>query len=181
MKIKNYTEKIEIPTGVTLKLTGSTISLKGPLGEVTKVFKMPAIDFSSEGNSVVLKIEKFGVYQREQLNTIKAHVKNMIHGCQNGNNYLLKICSSHFPITAAVSGNKFVVKNLYGEKVARELIIKSGAKVVVKAEIIEVTGPDKDIVSQVAADIEMLTRIVDRDRRIFQDGIYIISKNGVRI
>ena len=45
-------------------------------------------------------------------------------------------------------------------------------------EMISVTGINKEIVSQAAADIEQLTRRVGFDRRIFQDGIYIVEKDG---
>jgi large subunit ribosomal protein L6 len=102
----------------------------------------------------------------------------MIQGCTKGYRYMLKICASHFPVTVTVSGKKFSVKNLLGEKIPRELELKPGAKVEVKGEVIEVSGPDKDLVSQVAADIEKLTKVTERDRRIFQDGIYITSKDG---
>ena len=74
--------------------------------------------------------------------------------------------------------NKFVVKNLLGEKVPRELTLKEGPKVKINDTIIEVTGCDKELVSQVAADIETLTKIRNKDKRIFQDGIYMTTKDG---
>lgn len=178
MKTKNFNEKLEIPEDIELELDGSTVKLKGKSGEVSRYFKMPGFKFANEGNSIVVSIDKYGVYENEKFKTIQAHIKNMIQGIQEGFVYKLKICSSHFPMNVAVSGNKFVVKNLFGEKVPRELIIKEGAKVEVKGDAVEVSGPSKEIVAQVAADIEKLTKITKRDRRIFQDGIYIVSKNG---
>ena len=47
--------------------------------------------------------------------------------------------------------------------------------------IIEVEGTDKELTSQQAASIEQLTRRPGYDKRVFQDGIYIIEKDGKRI
>lgn len=178
MKQRNFKEKIEIPKGVELKLDGSEVTLKGSAGEVTKLFKMPAFSFTNEGNSLVVACDVYGVRDKQKFFTIKAHIKNLIQGCQEGYTYKLKICSSHFPMNVSVSGNKLHIKNLLGEKVPRELILKEGADVKINGDIIEITGLNKEIVSQVAASIEILTRVKNKDRRIFQDGIYITSKNG---
>jgi large subunit ribosomal protein L6 len=178
MKQKNFKGAIEIPAGIELKVDGSKVTLKGKLGEVTKVFSMPAFRFSREGAMLVVSCDKYGIYDHEKFMTVKAHLRNMIKGCNEGYLYKLKTCSAHFPMNVSVSGNKFVVKNMLGEKVPRELVIKPGVKVEVKADMVEVSGLNKETVSQVAADIEKLTNVTNRDRRIFQDGIYITSKDG---
>jgi large subunit ribosomal protein L6 len=178
MKQTNFKEKIEIPADVEFSLGGRIISLKGSKGEVLKEFKMQGFDFNKEGNSLLISCAKYRSRDNEKFFTIKAHIKNMINGVNEGYTYKLKVCSSHFPMNVSISGNKLSVKNLLGEKVPRELKIKDGVKATLNGDIIEITGVDKERVSQVAADIEILTRVSNRDRRIFQDGIYIIDKNG---
>ncbi|MFT4303254.1 MAG: 50S ribosomal protein L6 [Candidatus Woesearchaeota archaeon] len=178
MKIKDFKELIEIPEGVDLVLDGQKITIKGKLGEVVKIYKMPRFVFAKEGKNLLITCNNYSVYDRRNLQTIKAHIKNMIQGANEGFVYQLKICASHFPMTVAVQGNKLSVKNLLGEKVPRVLDLKKNTKVEVKGDIIEVSGTDLELVSQQAGDIEQLTRITNRDRRIFQDGIYIINKAG---
>ena len=45
-----------------------------------------------------------------------------------------------------------------------------------EGNLIYVESCDKELAGQVAADIEQTTRRPGFDRRIFQDGIYIIEK-----
>ena len=73
------------------------------------------------------------------------------------------------------------VKNYMGETVPRTLTIKPGVDVVVKEPDITVTSVNKELAAFTAAAIEQITRRPNFDRRIFQDGIYIIHKDGVDI
>lgn len=181
MKIKDFKETIEIPEGTTLSIEGQLVTIKGSFGEVKKEFKMPRFKFVQEGSNLVITCKDYNVYDKRNFATVKAHVKNMIKGANEGFEYLLKICSSHFPMNVSVSGNKLVVKNLLGEKVPRELVLKDNVDVKVDGDIISVKGANIEIVSLVASDMEQLTRITDRDRRIFQDGIYITNKAGKKV
>ena len=109
--------------------------------------------------------------------TWNAHLKNMVKGVTDGFTYTLKVLYSHFPMTAEVKGREFVVNNYFGEKVPRRADILEGVEVKVqnKTEII-VSGNNKEKVGQTAANIERCTTIKNRDRRVFQDGIYLIGK-----
>ena len=80
-------------------------------------------------------------------------------------------------MTLSVKGDIFVVNNYFGERVPRNADILSGVEVKVnnKVEVV-VSGIDKELVGQTAANIEKCATVKNRDRRVFQDGIYLINK-----
>lgn len=174
-------KEIEVPEGVTVEYKDRIFSAKGPKGEVTKRIYFPVTQISIENGLVKVVSENAGKKEKKIIGTVVAHIKNIIKGAEEGFVYKLKICSGHFPMNVSVSGNKFSVKNLLGEKVPRELTLKEGATVKIDGSIITVESNDKETAGQVSADIEQLTRRPGFDRRIFQDGIYIIEKNGKAI
>ena len=81
-------------------------------------------------------------------------------------------------MTVTISDNKLHVKNFLGEKVPRVLNLKEGTTVKVDGALIHVTSSSKELAGQVSGDIEQLTRRPGFDTRVFQDGIYIINKDG---
>ena len=58
---------------------------------------------------------------------------------------------------------------------------KGKVEIKLNGDEIIVKGIDKETVGNIAGRIEQLTRITDRDRRKFQDGIFIIEKAGKEI
>jgi large subunit ribosomal protein L6 len=58
------------------------------------------------------------------------------------------------------------------------LDLKNDADVKIEGDLIYVTSQNKETAGQASADIEQLTRRPGYDTRIFQDGIYIINKDG---
>ena len=109
--------------------------------------------------------------------TWNAHLNNMVKGVTDGFTYNLKAFYSHFPMTLAVNGNTFQVNNYFGERVPRTAHILDNVTVKVsnKTEV-TVSGIDKEAVGQTAANIERCTTVKKRDRRVFQDGIYLLDK-----
>ncbi|MFH1638268.1 MAG: 50S ribosomal protein L6 [Candidatus Woesearchaeota archaeon] len=170
--------EIEAPEGIEIKLDGKILTIKGPKGEVSKKFDVASVDISSEGNKVKLSPKKFTKRQKMFINTFEAHINNMLKGTKEGFEYKLKICSSHFPMSVSVEGDNVIIKNFLGEKVNRKALIVKGANVKIQADTITVTSADKETAGQTAANMEQATRITNRDRRIFQDGIWITEKAG---
>ena len=110
------------------------------------------------------------------IGTIRSHITNMIHGVTDGFTYHMKIVYAHFPMTVKVTGNKVTIENFLGERYPRTAKIVGSAKVQVKGEEVTITGINKEDVGQTMANLEQATKIKGRDPRVFQDGIYLISK-----
>ena len=174
----NLRKELDIPDGVVAAISGPHLTLKGSKGEVKREFKKHAVSIKVEGNKIIFEIGRATKENKKMMGSLAAHTKNMIKGCLENHTYTLKICAGHFPMTVSVTGDKLNVKNFLGEKVPRVLHLKEGASVKVEGQIITVTSSSKEIAGQVSADIEQLTRRPGFDTRIFQDGCYIISKDG---
>lgn len=180
---KSPIKKIAIPAGVQLDVENNIYKFKGPKGEASKKLISPEIKITKQDNTLVLEsaVKKPTRTEKDLINTFTSHIKNLITGVQDGYTYKLKVCASHFPITVTVDKDEVVVKNFLGEKIPRKSKILAGAKVKVEGDVITIEGADLENVSQTAANIEIATRIVNRDRRKFQDGIYITEKAGVKL
>lgn len=172
---------VEIPEKVTVLVDGNLFTAKGPKGEVTRKFLYKNIDMSVSGKNVFFKTLKPTKREKAAIFTTEAHLKNMFKGVIEGSIYKLKICSGHFPMKVSLKGDMFEVKNFMGETVPRTLVIKPGVTVDIKEPEITVTSPDKELAAQTAASIEQVTRRASFDRRVFQDGIYIIIKDGLEL
>ena len=110
-----------------------------------------------------------------------SHIRNLIKGVNKGFTYKVKVCSGHFPINLTTEDNTIIINNFLGEKIPRKAKILPGVTTKIEGEIISLDGTDKESVSQSSANIELATRITKRDKRVFQDGCYIISKDGKEI
>jgi large subunit ribosomal protein L6 len=171
-------EELEIPQGTSIKVDGDTFTVQGLKGETQKKLYNPKIKAIVTSNLIVFEAKKGTQREKRLIKAYIAHLKSMIKGVGQTHNYKLKICSSHFPMTASVKGNVFEIKNFVGETIPRTLALPEGVKVSVDGQFIIVEGVNKEKTGQTAALIEKLTRRAAFDKRIFQDGIYVIEKDG---
>ena len=177
-KKQNVRIEVALPGGVAASVAGNMLIIKGPKGEVTRELKQKNVSVKIDGQKIILETKRFTKKDKKMAYSLTAHAKNMIKGTTQTHEYTLKICAGHFPMTVAVADNKLSVKNFLGEKVPRILPLKEGASVKVDGQLIHITSTSKEIAGQVAAGIEQLTRRPGFDTRVFQDGIYIINKDG---
>ncbi len=175
---KQFKETLTLPEKVTCTIQGTTVTLKGTKGELSRRFPNPNISIATAANGISLTTKSTAKKDKKTIGSIKSHIKNMIKGVSEGYVYEMKICSGHFPMNVAVAGKEFVVKNFLGERVPRKIQIKGNVTIKINGSDIKLEGVQKEEVSQTAASIEQLTRRSNFDRRIFQDGIYIITKDG---
>lgn len=175
---KELYQEIEIPEGVEANLEGTLLKVKGPEGESEREFRIVNLDFRKEGNKILVGHKKASKNEKKMINTIASHIRNMIKGSQEKFEYQLKICSSHFPMTVEINGREITVKNFLGEKIPRKTNVPENVDVEINKDIILVKSVDKEKAGQAAANFETVTKISNRDRRVFQDGIFIINKAG---
>ena len=178
---KKLDETLDIPEGINVSIEGYKITVSKGDKSVSKVLATKKLKFENKDGKIVFSADKNTKRERKMLGTYKALIKCMFKGVTEGHKYLMKICSGHFPMTVTVSGNELTVKNFLGESVIRKTTFSQGVKVKIAGEEIIIESIDKQLAGQTAAKIEILTRIKGRDLRRFQDGIYIINKDGKEI
>jgi len=171
-------EKISIPEMITATIEGNILKLKGEKGELSRKFIHPKIGIKIDKNLIEINGRDIRRKEEALIGTFIAHINNMIKGVTEGFEYKMKTVFSHFPIKTSVDGNEFVIENFLGERSARRAKILEGITVEVKGDDVSVKGIDKEKVGQTVANIERAAMVKKRDIRIFQDGIYRISKGG---
>ena len=174
----NLSKTIELREGVTTVLEGTLLKIKGAKGETERVFRHPKISLVVEGNKITLSCKNATKREKTLIGSYNSHINNMVQGAEEGFVYKLKICSGHFPMNVTVKGKELVIQNFFGESVPRKVGVLEGAKITITGQEIVVESVDKEIAGQMAARIENLCRITNRDIRIFQDGCYITHKAG---
>lgn len=180
---QEITKEIQIPEGINIEIDGDIITVKGLKGELKRKFILGKINIKKEDSRIILGAEKATKREKKIAGSIVAHIKNMMRGVKEGYEYKLQICSVHFPINVQVDASRkiLLIKNFLGEIKDRVAIIPQNVEVKVNGDVITVTSLDIELAGQTAANIEFASKIRKRDRRVFQDGIYITEKAGEKI
>lgn len=178
---RDINEIVEIPQGIVANVNNGIVEMKGNGKEIKKVLPQnPKVKMELKEGKIIFTAKNATKRELKLTNSLIAHVKNMIDGINEDFLYKLEICNVHFPVTVRVDGNELRIKNFLGEKIERVAKIIDNVKVSVKGTSIEVSSPDIEAAGQTAARMELATKIRNRDRRVFQDGIFIIEKPGRR-
>ncbi|OGJ21396.1 hypothetical protein A3K73_09190 [Candidatus Pacearchaeota archaeon RBG_13_36_9] len=177
--LNSIVEEKEIPAGVEVEINGQEIAVKKEGKEIRK--KMPKVMMEKKENKIIVKTMGATKRERKQINTIISHISNMLAGLETDYVYKLQICSVHFPMNVAVKDNLVIIKNFLGETKERKAKILDNVTVKIDREIITVSSPDKEAAGQTAGNIEKRTRTRNKDRRIFQDGIYMTEQAGIKL
>ena len=176
-KLDRIEHTIELPEGVSASLDGTTLKVNGPNGNLEREYHSSTLKLMVESDKVIVQVDLPRRKDKALAGTWNAHINNMVKGVTSGFTYNLKALYSHFPMTLKQEGNELVVNNYFGERVPRRAKILPGVKVEIKNKVeLVVSGIDKELVGQTAANIERCATVKNRDRRVFQDGIYLLSK-----
>lgn len=172
-------KELEVPEGVNVEIDGKTVKVSGEKGQVERTFKhFHDIKMEKKGNKIVVSSESERRKVKGMIGTIVAHTQNMIKGVKNGYTYNMKVVYSHFPVSVKVQGDRVLINNFIGEKTPRIAKIVGSTQVQVNGKDVTLTGINKEEVGQTMGNIEQSCRIVGKDRRIFQDGIYFTGEEN---
>lgn len=180
-KKDEFIEVVNIPERVSVQYDKDTIIVSGEKGVLKRVVKIKGVNITIENNSVKFLVSSPTKKIKRLIFSNSAHLRNMIKGVTQGHIYKMKICASHFPMNVSVHNGVLEVKNFIGEKIPRRLVLKPNVDVKIEGDVVVISSHDKEAAGAVASDIEQLTRRPGFDPRRFQDGIYIIEKDGKRI
>jgi large subunit ribosomal protein L6 len=167
---------LETPDEVSAEVDHLDLTVEGPNGSVSRRLWYPDVDVEVADGEVVIESDNDDAETMATLGTFESHVRNMFHGVTEGWEYKMEIFYSHFPMQVETQGGDVVIENFLGEKAPRTTPIHGDTEVSIDEAEITLTGPDIEAVGQTAADIEQLTRVTDKDVRVFQDGVYITQK-----
>jgi large subunit ribosomal protein L6 len=173
---KDLAKQIDIPEGIEILVNGMEVVVKKDGKELCRRFDIGRISILVSDGKVSLEAKKASKRETKMMGTIVAHIKNMFKGLGDDFVYELEICHVHFPMNVSVSGNIVVIKSFLGETTERKAKILDKVNVDISGNRITVTSFDIEAAGQTAANLEKAVRLQGRDRRIFQDGIFITKK-----
>jgi len=166
---------MNLPDGVSVEIKENLMKVTGPKATLEKKFDNRTVALAVEGKEVKVTLKKKGTRKnRAAANAVEAHLKNMVQGSQGDFVKKLQIVYAHFPVSIEIKGKTVFIKNFLGEKVPREAKVIDNTKVAVAGQELTVSGNDKEAVGQTASNLVRATKIVKKDIRVFQDGIYYL-------
>jgi large subunit ribosomal protein L6 len=175
-QLEKFQDEVEIPEGVTITQTKHMLSFVGPLGKTFKSFRRIPVNIEIKDNKVILKSTGYKKRDYAILHTARSIIRNICEGLIIGYSIKMKVVYAHFPITVKIEGKTIIIENFQGERAPRKTHIVGNTKVVPKGDDVLLTGEVWTDITQTAANIELKTKVKNKDHRVFLDGIYGYEK-----
>jgi len=175
-KQEEFQEILEIPEGISVTMKKHMIQFQGPLGKTFKSFRKIPVNIEINDGKLTLKAQ--GTRKRDYsiLHTARSLIKNIFEGLIEGYTIKMKVVYAHFPITVKVKEKTILIENFQGERAPRTTTIVGNTKIIPKGEDVILTGEVWTDITQTAANIELKTKVKNKDHRVFLDGIYVYEK-----
>jgi large subunit ribosomal protein L6 len=173
---QKITEELEIPAGISCEVSGELIACRKDSRQISRKIDAPSIKAKVEGGKIIFECASGNKKDFKVVKSYIAHLNNIFRGLNEPFIYKLESCNVHFPMTLKIDKDNLIISNFLGEKTPRFAKILSGVNVELKGNKISVSSPNREAAGQTAANFERATKIRNRDRRIFQDGIFIVEK-----
>lgn len=144
---------IMLPEKTEVVVSGNNISVKGPLGELSRTLH-PLIDIKIEGNQVTVVPKRETIEGRALWGTFAAHMKNMVSGVNTP--FSKKLILEGIGYKSEVKGDEIHFALGFSHPV--KVKIPEGLKATAEKNVITISGSNKDLVGEFAASVRALKK-----------------------
>ena len=145
---------VTVPAGVTLTVAGSTVTVKGPKGELTRTLH-PELGYKLEGTEFTVTRPSEAEKHKALHGLSRTLVANMVEGVTKGFQKVLEIQGVGYKAEMKPFGVNLIVG--YSHQVPFKA--PEGIKITVENNtVVKIEGADKEKVGQVAAEIRLVRK-----------------------
>jgi len=144
---------VEIPKGVDVEVKGSSVRVKGSKGELRRTFSAN-ISIVIEDGKIIVQRPSDEAQDRAMHGLTRSLINNMIVGVSQGFEKVLEVNGVGY--RADLDGKKLVLYLGFSHPVVFEPPEGISFEVDTRTRLIKVSGYDKQVVGQVAADIRKI-------------------------
>ena len=149
---------IEIPEGVEVKIDNNVVSVKGPKGSLSQeINSIVVLKLVNGENSKAITVEvenESDKNERSQWGTARAIIANLVKGVTEGFEKKLEVNGVGYRVS--VSGTTLVLVVGYSHDV--KFPMPEGIVATVEGNVITISGTDKHLVGEVAANIRKVRK-----------------------
>lgn len=144
---------IEVPAGVTVELVGTTVKATGPKGAL-EVTLLPGLRLEQDGATITIIKEIDDDERQRSFGLMRTLVNNIVTGVSQGYSRQLEINGVGY--RANLAGQNLNLSLGYSHPI--EFALPAGIEAKVERNLITISGADKQLVGQVAANIRALRK-----------------------
>ena len=146
-------KEIQIPKGVTVTQDNGTITVSGPKGKLSKIFR-DDITVTIAGDTITLAIKRNDKFSKALWGTYASHLMNMIKGVETP--YTKKLILEGVGFKSEVKGKEFHFALGFSHPVI--VPIPEGLTATAEKNNITITGIDKELVGSFTASVRALKK-----------------------
>ncbi|MCX6757837.1 MAG: 50S ribosomal protein L6 [Candidatus Nomurabacteria bacterium] len=146
-------QEITIPAGVEVTRSGATLSVKGPKGTISKIFR-DDITITLGDKVINLTTVRNDKFSKSLWGTYASHIKNMIAGVQNP--YVKKLILEGVGFKSDVKGKELHLALGFSHPVVVK--IPEGLTVTAEKNNLTFTGIDKEMVGAFTAEVRAMKK-----------------------
>ncbi len=167
---------IAVPAGVEAKVDGQAVSIKGPLGTLSRIFPTAVTVSLSDGSLAAKPVKETNEF-KAIWGTSGAHLRNMVAGVTKG--FAKQLVLEGIGYKAALNGETVVLNLGFSHDV--KVPVPTGVKVKIEKGVLDITGADKEAVGQFAAKLRALKPVEPYKGKGFRYSTEVVKrKQGKR-